>query len=122
MKNKTITQSFKTAWQGVRKTAARERNFRVHIFMGMAAVAFCIVFRVDGAQFIWVCVSIFFVLCMELINTSVEALTDLICGNNRHPLAKIAKDAAAAAVLLASLMAVVVGLMVITTVVRRYIS
>ncbi len=48
------------------------------------------------------------VLGLELLNTALEALVDL-ASPEVHPLAKIAKDTAAAAVLLASLSALVVG-------------
>ena len=52
------------------------------------------------------------VLALELVNTAVEAVVDLV-SPEPHPLAGVAKDAAAAAVLLASLGAVVVGLAVL---------
>ena len=121
MKNKNIVSSFRNAFQGIRQTAARERNFKAHIIIAIVTVAACIGFRVESSQFIWVMVSIFFVLCMELINTAVEALTDLIIGNKSHPLAKIAKDAAAGAVLLSAIMAVIVGLVVASSVLQRYL-
>ena len=49
------------------------------------------------------------VLGLELLNSAVEALTDLV-SPQPHPLAKVAKDAGAGAVLLASLISVLVGL------------
>ena len=48
------------------------------------------------------------VLAAEWFNTAVEAVVDLAT-SERHPLAKTAKDAAAAGVMLTALMAVVVG-------------
>jgi diacylglycerol kinase len=121
MKNKDMLSSFNNAWQGIRQTAARERNFKAHIIIAIAVVAACIGFRVESGHFIWVVVSIFFVLSMELLNTSIEALTDLVTGQKSHPLAKVAKDAAAGAVLLASFMAVIVGLVVVSSVLQRYL-
>ena len=49
------------------------------------------------------------VIAAELVNTAVEAVIDL-CKPHYHPLAKRAKDVAAAAVLVAALTAAVVGL------------
>ena len=118
-KNKNWLESFGHAFDGIRKTAARERNFRFQIFMGIAAVIACIIFRVDTFHFVMVAFSIFFVLATELMNTAVEALTDLICQGKTHPLAKIAKDAAAGAVLLSAAFAVVVGMVVAMSVLRR---
>ena len=39
------------------------------------------------------------VLVLELLNTAMEAVVDLAIGRRYHPLARIAKDCAAAAVL-----------------------
>ena len=90
--------------------------------MGILAVVLCIVLRVETYLFMWVMFSIFFVLCMELLNSSVEALTDLICNNQKHPLAKIAKDTAAAAVLLASALAVLVAIVVAVSLITKWMS
>ena len=48
------------------------------------------------------------VISLELVNTAVEAVVDLVT-EERKPLAKIAKDTAAGAVLFASLAAVIIG-------------
>ncbi|MCL2499368.1 MAG: diacylglycerol kinase family protein [Defluviitaleaceae bacterium] len=119
-KNKKWLDAFGHAFTGIRRTAARERNFRIQIIMGITAVAACIILQVDTWHFLAVVLSIFFVLAMELVNTSIEAIIDLVCKNQIHPLAKIAKDAAAGAVLLASFQAIIVALIVATSVIRRY--
>jgi diacylglycerol kinase (ATP) len=51
------------------------------------------------------------VLALELLNTAVESIVDLLTVTH-HPLAKTAKDAAAGAVLIASIAAVVVGYLI----------
>ena len=48
------------------------------------------------------------VLVAEMMNTAIEKAVDLVCPQY-HPLAKIAKDAAAGAVLAAALIAAAVG-------------
>ena len=48
----------------------------------------------------------------ELINTSIEAVVDL-ASPDLHPLARAAKDTAAAAVLLAAFMAIFIGLLIL---------
>ena len=121
MKSRNWFESFGYALNGIRQTAGRERNFRIQIFLGMVAVIACIVFRVDALHFVMVAFAIFFVLCMELVNTAIEALTDLACGGKPHPLAKLAKDAAAGAVLLASVFALVVGAIVAMNILGRFI-
>ena len=116
-------ESFRYALNGIGQTAKTERNFRIHIVMGMLAVIVCVVFRayLDVWHFVLVALAIFFVMVMELMNTAIEAITDLVCGNSFHPLAKMAKDAAAGAVLLASTFALVVGAVVAITILRRFL-
>lgn len=48
------------------------------------------------------------VISLELVNTAVEAVVDLVT-EERKPLAKIAKDTAAGAVLFTAIMAVIIG-------------
>ena len=59
-----------------------------------------------------ICLGLFgMVMALELVNTAVEAVVDLVT-EERHPLAKIAKDTAAGAVLIAAIMAAIVGLII----------
>lgn len=59
-----------------------------------------------------ICLGMFgLVMALELVNTAVEAVVDLVTAE-RHPLAKIAKDTAAGAVLIAAIMAAVIGLLI----------
>jgi len=120
-KSRTFFHSLNHAYTGIRATAAREKNFRRHIFVAILAVILCIVFRVEPWKFALVAFAIFFVLATELFNTAIESIVDLVCGDKRHPLAKIAKDASAGAVLLAAIFSLVVGAIVAFEILGRYL-
>ena len=111
-KSKSLPDSFGHAWRGIRHAIVMERNFKIHMAFAILAVIVCIVLPVDTIHSFMVMYAIFFVLCMELINTAVETMIDLYCGNNINKLAKIAKDCCAGAVLLASIQAVLVAILV----------
>ena len=119
-KNRSWPHSFRDAVSGIFVAAAKERNFRVQLIMAVLAVFACVFFRVETWQFVLVAFAIIFVLAMELMNTAIEAVVDLQTNGEYHPLAKIAKDAAAGAVLLASAFALVVAAVVAVDVVRRF--
>lgn len=51
------------------------------------------------------------IMALELVNTAVEAVVDLVT-EERKPLAKIAKDTAAGAVLIAAIMATIAGIII----------
>jgi diacylglycerol kinase (ATP) len=53
------------------------------------------------------------VLVLELINTATEAVVDLAIGRRFHPLARIAKDCAAAAVLVAAISSLVIAILLL---------
>jgi diacylglycerol kinase (ATP) len=60
------------------------------------------------------------VLVLELLNTATEAVVDLAIGRRFHPLARIAKDCAAAAVLVAALASLLIaGLLLLPPLLAR---
>jgi diacylglycerol kinase len=84
---------------------------RVHLAAALAAVVVAALLRIGPLAWACVVLAIGLVLVAETFNTVIEALTDLY-EPQHHPLAKIAKDAAAGAVLLASVAAVAVAVAV----------
>ncbi len=56
-----------------------------------------------------ICLVLFgLILSLELVNTAVESVVDLVT-EERKPLAKVAKDTAAGAVLISAIMAAIIG-------------
>lgn len=97
------------AWAGIAHSYRTQPNFRIETWAAVLALALAVWLRAPLAPIALACA---LVLALELVNTAVEAVVDLV-SPKPHPLAGVAKDAAAAAVLLASLGAVVVGLAVL---------
>ncbi len=97
------------AWAGVVAVYRREANFRLEV--GAAALALALTWAL-GAAWPPILLTCALVLSLELINSALEAAVDLL-SPEPHPLAKLAKDAAAGAVYTASFFAVLVGLSVL---------
>lgn len=106
----TLVKSFAYAASGVRQ-AAMERNFKVDACAAVAALALCAVLQVPAWGWVAVVICIGAVLAAEAVNTAVEAVVDL-ASPEIHPLAKRAKDTAAAAALILALTSVVVACIV----------
>lgn len=102
-------RSARAAGAGLRHTWVHEPNFRLQLGAAALAAALAGWLRAPLVPILLVSA---LVLALELVNTAVEALTDL-ASPQQHPLARTAKDAAAGAVLLASGFAVLVGLAVL---------
>lgn len=63
------------------------------------------------AEWLWIAFAIGLVIIVELLNTSIEVLVDLI-SPQKHPKAGAIKDLAAAAVLVSALVALIIGLFI----------
>jgi len=101
-----LASSFGYAWDGFKHAWQNQPNFRLELYLGALAVALAAYLRVDPVP---VVLASGLVLGLELVNTAIEALTDRV-GTEPHPMAKLAKDTAAAAVLVASAAALLVGI------------
>ncbi|MDO4803724.1 MAG: diacylglycerol kinase family protein [Lachnospiraceae bacterium] len=111
MKKKPLYRSFGYAFEGIFNTIKSERNMKIHCFMTVCVVIAGLLFRISYMEWL-VCLVLFgLVTSLELVNTSLEAVVDLVT-EERRPLAKKAKDAAAGAVLASAIFAAIIGLII----------
>ena len=66
---------------------------------------------ISRLEWVIVIISIFFIIALELINTAIEAVVDLV-SPEYHPVAKVAKDIASAAVLTSGVGGLIAGLVI----------
>lgn len=95
------------SWRGMRAAWREEPAFRLEAVLaaGLAALSFFL--DVGGGARAALIGAALFVPLVELLNTAVEAATDL-AAKEKHPLAAKAKDCGSAAVLLAAAVAATV--------------
>ncbi|MFA5536334.1 MAG: diacylglycerol kinase family protein [Bacillota bacterium] len=104
-------KTFQYALVGIKWAFLHERNFKVHLLAAFLAVVVGFVLKISVIEWCLLSLAIFLVLTLEMINTSLEKVVDLVT-DEQHPLAKSAKDIAAGAVLLAAINAVIVGIII----------
>ena len=104
-----LPSSFRYAAQGLSYGFRSQRNFRIHVFTGAAVFALGLWLELPLAQMAVLVLTVAAVLVLELINTATEAVVDLAIGRQFHPLARVAKDCAAAAVLVAAISSLVIA-------------
>jgi diacylglycerol kinase (ATP) len=109
----SLIHTFNYAFAGVIWVMRTQRNMRVHVAIAVAVMVLAFVFDANKLELIALLLAIAFVLITEMINTAIEAVTD-IATSSFHPLAKLAKDISAGAVLIATINAVFVGAIVLT--------
>jgi len=103
-------RSFGYAGAGLRYLARTQPNFRVHLAATAAVVGTAIGVDAPPLEIAVLLLAIGLVLVGEAVNTAIEAVVDL-ASPALHPLARVAKDVAAAAVLLAAIIAAVTGVL-----------
>ncbi|MGE8206207.1 diacylglycerol kinase family protein [Heyndrickxia sp. NPDC080065] len=100
--------SFSFAFQGIFHALITERNFQFHSVVSVIVIIISFLLNISKIEWMFIILCIFGMLVLELINTAFERAVDLIT-NTYHPLAKQAKDVAAAAVFCYSVMTVIIG-------------
>ena len=111
MKKDPLYKSFGYAFQGIFNTIRTERNIKIHCAAAILVTIFGIWLQISKTEWM-ICFILFgLILALELVNTAVEATVDLFT-EERKPLAKKAKDAAAGAVLIVALFAAVIGILI----------
>ena len=101
----------KHAMNGLVELIKNERNARFHLVS--TAVVIYVGWKVgfEASEWLWISLAVVGVWVAELLNTSLERITDLV-SLEQSELAKKAKDYAAGAVLVMAIWAVIVFLLV----------
>ena len=112
--------SFRYAAQGLSYAFRSQRNFRIHVVTGAVVFALGLWLQLPLGQLAVLVLTVTAVLVLELLNTATEAVVDLAIGRRFHPLARVAKDCAAAAVLVAALASLLIaGLLLLPPLLAR---
>jgi diacylglycerol kinase len=101
-------KSFTYAFEGIKTLFRDEHNARIHIVAAILAIAASVFFKISVTEWCLIVLCIVLVISAEAMNSAVENITDL-ASPQIHPLARKAKDMAAAAVLILAVGAVIVG-------------
>ena len=106
-----LYKSFGYAFEGIFAGIRGERNMKIHCFAAVCVIVAGVLFHISVTEWC-ICLVLFgLILSLELVNTAIEAVVDLVT-EDKKPLAKLAKDTAAGAVLIAAVMAAMAGLLI----------
>lgn len=105
---KRLTKAFGYSCAGIKAAWAGEAAFRLEVRLSIILVPLALWLgptNFDKALLVaaWLLVPL-----VELLNSAIEAVVDLACGQQIHPLAKKAKDVGSAAVTVAMFIASII--------------
>lgn len=112
MNHKRLWQSFGDAFRGLVFVFKNEQNFRIQIGLAILVGVCIVVFPLKVWEIILLILMMVTVLGMELLNTAIERLSDLLKPRLNSYIGNV-KDIMAAAVLITSLGAVAIGIIIL---------
>jgi diacylglycerol kinase len=106
-----LKKSATYAFHGLIYAFKNERNFQIECGVAFLVILAALFFGLSQVEITILLVVIVIVLGMELINTALERVIDML-KPRVHPYARIVKDVMAGAVLLTAFSSVIIGLLV----------
>lgn len=105
---KKFGKSLRHAVNGLSYALRREKNFQNEVIVAILVVIAMIHYRVTPSEMIVLFLVIMGVLVMELLNTVMERIADIL-KPRVHPYVRVIKDLMAASVLVSSVLAIIIG-------------
>ena len=105
-------RSFQYAFAGWWYVLRTQHNAWIHAVITTAVILLALWLKRPRQEWAILILTFMAVWMAEFMNTAIEALVDM-ASPEYHPLAKVAKDVAAAAVLLGAIGAVIIGLLLL---------
>ncbi len=105
-------RSFKYAFEGWFYVLRTQHNAWIHAIVSVAVFVMGLWLGISRLEWAILILTIMAVWMAEFMNTAIEAVVDMTMPEP-HPLAKVAKDVAAAAVLVGACGAVLIGLLIL---------
>ena len=104
-----VLKSFKYAFSGISYVLKTSRNFKIQLIFAVTSLMVGFLLQISQSNYFILIATIMSVLILEILNTSIESIVDLVVKKEFSSLAKISKDTSAGAVLLASINSVIIA-------------
>ena len=104
-----VLKSFKYAFSGISYVLKTSRNFKIQLIFAFSILMIGFLLQISQSNYVILIATIMSVLILEILNTSIESIVDLVVKKEFSSLAKISKDTSAGAVLLASINSVIIA-------------
>ncbi len=108
---KDFGRSLKHAISGLSYALRYEKNFQNEVIVACLVFIAMIYYQVTPSEMVILFLVVMGVLVMELLNTVMERIADIL-KPRIHPYVKVIKDLMAASVLVSSLLAIIIGLII----------
>ena len=104
-----VLKSFKYSFSGISYVLKTSRNFKIQLIFAVTSLMIGFALQISQSNYVILIATIMSVLILEILNTSIESIVDLVVKKEFSSLAKISKDTSAGAVLLAAINSVIIA-------------
>ena len=108
---KKFKKSFHYALTGIDYSLNSDQNLVVHFIVAFLVIIVSVLLEVSSFEMAILGLTILLVITTEMLNTSIEKVTDLVTKEHRTD-AKIAKDVASGMVLITAAGSIVIGVLI----------
>jgi diacylglycerol kinase len=106
---KKIISSFSYALQGIGTCFTSETNFKIHVLAACGATGIGLWLHINATEWCILLLCMALVMALELVNTAIEKLCDMVSPSKNNMIKKI-KDMAAGAVLVIAISSCICGI------------
>lgn len=106
-----FSRSFLYAGNGIKYCFKHELNFRIDLLATIVVIVMGFFFNISITEWLFVIGCCMLVLAMEMLNTALEKICNII-SEEFHPLIKFVKDVAAGAVLVCAIGSALIGALI----------
>lgn len=117
---KRVIRSFSDASQGLKFALKNEINIKIEIFCALIVIVLMLALKITNTEKLILIITIAMVIYVELANTAIERIMDVV-QPGQHPFVRNIKDLMAASVLAASIAAFVIGLIIFIPYIKLYV-
>ncbi|AKM82909.1 hypothetical protein A2422_02970 [Candidatus Woesebacteria bacterium RIFOXYC1_FULL_31_51] len=104
-----MIKSFLNAFRGVSDAVKSEHNLRIHFLASIIVFVFAYFLKFSPQEFAILTLTVFLVIILELINTMIEKVTDIISPEISER-ARVIKDISASVVLFGAIASIIVAI------------
>lgn len=112
---------FSHALDGLKYAVGSQPNFQIHLAISTVVLALMLVLPVSRTEVVMLLFCIMLGLVVELVNTAIESVVDLVT-DEWHQSAKIAKDVAAGTMLLTAVGTSLIGMILLLPHLLNYLG
>ncbi len=116
-----LLRSFSYAWSGLKTCFIAETNFKIHVVLAILAISLGFLLNISRNEWLAVMGCVALVVAMEMVNTAIEKLCDVLL-QDIHPGIKKVKDIAAGAVMVAAVCSLIIGVVIFLPKIIAYIK